>query len=1421
MVRPRGKKSRFGFLLALGSLLAFQMTYFSAAPPAPLAETWTVYGEAGMKATVEYHFSARAELDVNQSNEVWRIYRVMGDGSPQFSLTAKVLEGGTPPGGEFSQFAQLNLSSTLPNGNTHDIWISPIYDGQSGTLSGGLPMGFYYDQWVDLAPHDGFMWFAAQYYLDPACGATLECNRDRAGGPCENPGTPFTWPPQGAGSSASGSSGQRSACSDCRGGCAAQGLPVWYVNLELLNLVIQDTDFRYDSFGRTVAMQRTWNLPVPNQDGMFGRGWSFAYESSAVSCNLAQGEAGTDPMGLVFLNLGTGRRFQYTASVYEGVGTGQVTIRYVCRNTMDNPRPLIVTGYLDEATRAERFIVRDQDAKITYYYGQTALGDVNGGRAHLLTSIEDRDGNLITLTHGANDRLERLTDASGRETEFAYDGNNHCTAMTTFDGKQAFYHYDAAGNLVETVDLAGNASTYTYDAKGHVTELATNGNGTTFTWTDASGYWKVASATNSLGHMERYEEVNGGVRVIDPRGGVTTCTVTPDGTGGYSRSVTDRLGTTTTIFYTNNYASPYNLPPGLPVLCRRSDLSVPLWTADYDPVGNLVTFTDAMGASTFFTYDDRRNVTGITDAVNHAWRFAYDGRDRLLEAVSPTGGRLSLLWDALGNLSQITRPSGATYLLGYDPHGNLAAITNPLGQKTTVAYDATGLNPASIVDPLGRTTALTFDANRHLTQVTNPDGTSRHYGYDCCALTSYQDENGQTTVVERDSLQRPLSVTDPLGNVRSFDYDGNGNVVAWTDPLGQISTHTYDAANRWVGWTNPVGAIVQMTYDTRGNLTSLTDPGSGTTGFTYDNNDHPVSVTDPLAWTQALSWNLLGQFTLLTNARGRAVGFEYDEDGRLVARKHDGSPFAGYAYDNDGNLTTVVDATGTTTYVHNAQGRVIEVQYDIGRATLAYDAAGNLTSITYPSGLRTDYTYDARNRVIAMSWGDHAITFGYDAVGNLLSEFRSNGVNSMYTYDANNRSTGIEHARGAEVIAGFQYSRNPVGSIIEETNRLPLAPSFKEKTSVMEYNDANQLVSMDGNPCTYDQDGNLADMGDTFSATYDPENRLTAVTQGGNQKIYSYDGHGNRRSVEDQAGISREYYDPFGRLLFETDASGSITAQYVYDGMRLVAMMKGLDAYFYHFEKTGNTIALTDRTGAVANAYAYEPFGAIIASSGQVRNPFTFVGAFGVRDEGGGIYLMRNRYYDAVTGRFLQKDPIGFMGGINLYAYVGNNPVDRMDPQGTAGPFDAINSLYQAKKIGESCPVFGPVAAAFASAQIGCDQEIPDSVKAEARKKAIQSSEECSRNQLPQQWVFRLYVFLVLQALEQGSTLPSGLHGERRSDQWLPTGTWGGVSDVFEDLIRMPYGNTPNEKAADWISRFLDTVVEGKGFERILYEMGH
>jgi len=102
---------------------------------------------------------------------------------------------------------------------------------------------------------------------------------------------------------------------------------------------------------------------------------------------------------------------------------------------------------------------------------------------------------------------------------------------------------------------------------------------------------------------------------------------------------------------------------------------------------------------------------------------------------------------------------------------------------------------------------------------------------------------------------------------------------------------------------------------------------------------------------------------------------------------------------------------------------------------------------------------------------------------------------------------------------------------------------------------------------------------------------------------------------------------------------------------------------------------MTDSNQELVNAYSYTPYGRIVNQQETIPQPFTYVGQYGVMTEAANLYYMRARYYDAGVGRFIPEDPIGFEGGLNLYAYVGGNPVLLNDPDGRC-PTCVVGAIF-------------------------------------------------------------------------------------------------------------------------------------------------
>jgi RHS repeat-associated protein len=242
------------------------------------------------------------------------------------------------------------------------------------------------------------------------------------------------------------------------------------------------------------------------------------------------------------------------------------------------------------------------------------------------------------------------------------------------------------------------------------------------------------------------------------------------------------------------------------------------------------------------------------------------------------------------------------------------------------------------------------------------------------------------------------------------------------------------------------------------------------------------------------------------------------------------------------------------------------------------------------------------------------------------------------------------------------------------------------------FNAANEMTSFNGTPMTYDANGNLTNDG-TNTYAWDARNHLVGIS-GGSTASFVYDADG-RRALKSINGTTTQFlYD------------GLNPVQELQNGAPSANMLTGLgiDEFFqrtdsagvrdYLSDILGSTLALTDSSGTKQTSYLYNPFGTTTASGQGSSNPFQFTGR---ENDGAGLYFYRARYLSPALARFISQDPAGFSGGMNLYEYTGNDPVNDIDPIGQAWSGvnceDAIEDLgkaiYNLRRDVEQCHRLG------------------------------------------------------------------------------------------------------------------------------------
>lgn len=200
-----------------------------------------------------------------------------------------------------------------------------------------------------------------------------------------------------------------------------------------------------------------------------------------------------------------------------------------------------------------------------------------------------------------------------------------------------------------------------------------------------------------------------------------------------------------------------------------------------------------------------------------------------------------------------------------------------------------------------------------------------------------------------------------------------------------------------------------------------------------------------------------------------------------------------------------------------------------------------------------------------------------------------------------------------------------------------------------------------------------------MSCVWEKGRQLKSISDGANTVSFTYDEFG-MRTTKTAGGITTNYVYENGKLLREVTGSEKIDFVYGSDG--IIGFRTGNKNYLYRKNVFGDVTEIYSDNGTLVGKYSYTAFGECIVKVNEggiaEKNPIRYRGYY--YDEEMSLYYLKSRYYDPVTGRFITIDDISYIdpetiNGLNLYAYCGNNPVMRVDSNGTSWWTDFWNGV--------------------------------------------------------------------------------------------------------------------------------------------------
>jgi RHS repeat-associated protein len=904
---------------------------------------------------------------------------------------------------------------------------------------------------------------------------------------------------------------------------------------------------------------------------------------------------------------------------------------------------------------------------------------------------------VIVLKYAEDGSLREIIDSHGRTIRVFSDTAGRVTRLVLADPKGGpggttllAYEYDPAGNLVRATDRYDTTLTFAYDAANRMTRR-----------TDRRGY---------SFHFEHDDQG----RCFHSRGDDGLLEVFLD-------------------FH----------PDAGVTFVRRGDGGQ--WIYSYNEAGTVTKITDPYGNATQFILDERGRPVKEIDPKGNVTELHYDWRGRHDYRTDPNGHVLpprsvdpdppdplayrlpetALQWDfgRLVGAKHIRPPRRDDPVLAQFP---APVVNTVLGQTAT--YDASAIDVAMLTrigGPEGGT-LVTTDFGYPVEHVT-PRFTER-WKYDANGKPiEHQDRDGSVFRWTYKSWNAESQLIDPLGNAVSLDYTSQRLVSRVTDPRGTVTEYRYDLRDLLVEVREDGKLGESYRRDGAGNIIEKIDV-SGRRLVSWEVGPGNVDKVRVLGSGErhVFEHNASGRITQAQTPAGTAT-FAYDDDGIQLEDRRDGKGVVhevelrqlvgttyfdkfkvGYETLDNGDLV-VRDPTGAEhRFQRSTNGLIVKHLANGSRELCQFDADGRCRRKALLGNGRRDplwmrgYVYSAAGYLVAVADTQQGTTkYRYDAAHRLVEESLPGGSVRRFAHDS-------------------------AGNLVSQ-------PGLTEVT----LGEGNRLKGANGEAFTYNGRGHLSQRQGPSGAVryaYDDLDMLVRCEINGEEWTASYDGLGRRTRKTWQGKTTTYYWDDF-RLAAEVRHDGSCRL-YVYADLTALAPFlfieyASLDAppesgtrYYVFTNQVGAPLRVEDDRGETVWAARLDPYGkAQVDPASTVKMPLRFPGHY--YDEETDLHYNRFRYYSPELGRYLQSDPVGQIGGINVYAYP-RQPLIGVDIDGLGGGAGK----------GKGAPKVGPPCLKPIDKETLKDKDkLEAAMKQKAEEMLAKMEEARNRKPTPQHWI--------------------------------------------------------------------------------------